>query len=188
MQLGLDVAALELYIAEGGVTGEHAFRRQVWWWSSERSPVLSGAVLKSSTYSLSCYPSRRCLTPLVVLLWSGTSNTHTYLGLLQRFSSVVMSKYKLEPCGLPAKDYTRSFWLSEPTALQNHRSGPELPDSADVIVIGSGISGTLMAYNLLEKQPNLRIVMVEAREVCGGATGRNGGQIKTDVSERCVPR
>ena len=94
----------------------------------------------------------------------------------------MMSKHKLEPCGLPAQNYLRSFWLSQPTALQHHRSTPGLPATVDLIIIGSGITGTLTAYNLLQRQPGMKILMLEAREVCGGATGRNGGQIKTDVS------
>jgi hypothetical protein len=94
-----------------------------------------------------------------------------------------MSKYHLKPCGLPASDYLRSFWLENPTVLADHRTTPQLPSDVDVIIVGSGISGTLMAYNLLQKDPGLKILMLEAREVCSGATGRNGGQIKTDVSD-----
>lgn len=36
----------------------------------------------------------------------------------------------------------------------------------------------MTAHNLLQMQPNARIVMVEAREICSGATGRNGGHTK----------
>ena len=93
-----------------------------------------------------------------------------------------MSKYHLQPCGLPVPNYLRSFWLENPTELADHRTTANLPSHADVIIIGSGISGTLLAYNLLQKQPGSKILMLEAREVCSGATGRNGGQIKTDVS------
>lgn len=91
----------------------------------------------------------------------------------------------LKPASLPSKNPLRSFWLSEPSELADHRTTGQLPKSADVVIIGSGIAGTLTAYNLLDKQPYLNIVMLEAREVCGGATGRNGGQIKTDPYIAC---
>ncbi|KAJ7038709.1 nucleotide-binding domain-containing protein [Mycena alexandri] len=57
-----------------------------------------------------------------------------------------------------------------------------LPADADVVIIGSGIAGAAIARTLLDsssggkKQP-LRIAMLEARDVCSGATGRNGGHI-----------
>lgn len=96
-----------------------------------------------------------------------------------------MSPINLQPSALPAKDPLRSFWLSEPSELADHRTTSQLPKEADVIIIGSGIAGSLTAYNLLNVNPKLNIVMLEAREVCGGATGRNGGQIKTDPYIAC---
>jgi glycine/D-amino acid oxidase-like deaminating enzyme len=36
----------------------------------------------------------------------------------------------------------------------------------------------MVAYNLLKTQPKARIMMLEAREICSGATGRNGGHTK----------
>lgn len=48
------------------------------------------------------------------------------------------------------------------------------------IIIGSGISGTMIAYFLLHTthSPSPRILMLEARDLCSGATGRNGGHTK----------
>jgi monoamine oxidase len=96
-----------------------------------------------------------------------------------------MSPTNLEPSALPSKDPLRSFWLSEPSELADHRTTGQLPKEADVIIVGSGIAGSLTAYNLLDVNPKLNMVMLEAREVCGGATGRNGGQIKTDPYIAC---
>lgn len=36
----------------------------------------------------------------------------------------------------------------------------------------------MIAYNLLKRFPKRRIMMLEAREICSGATGRNGGHTK----------
>ncbi|KAK0638440.1 Gamma-glutamylputrescine oxidoreductase [Lasiodiplodia hormozganensis] len=80
--------------------------------------------------------------------------------------------------GLPVPHPTKSFWLSSLHQLANHQS-PWPTHTVDVAIIGSGITGTNIARTLLQKQPNLRIVVLEARSLCSGATGRNGGHIKT---------
>ncbi|KAI1500791.1 FAD dependent oxidoreductase [Biscogniauxia marginata] len=78
--------------------------------------------------------------------------------------------------GLPVANPTKSYWHKEPSAqLLGHRTTSELPRSADVAIVGSGITGAFAAHFLREKRPDLNIVMVEAREACWGATGRNGG-------------
>src|SRR6185436_16945866 len=69
--------------------------------------------------------------------------------------------------------------------LANHRSTPDLPLHSDIVIIGSGYAGSACAYYLykyehLNKTP-LMITMLEARETCSGATGRNGGHLKPDV-------
>ncbi|RMZ78481.1 hypothetical protein DV737_g3878, partial [Chaetothyriales sp. CBS 132003] len=54
-----------------------------------------------------------------------------------------------------------------------------LPSSADVVIVGSGISGASIAYNLLVEEPETKIVLLEARQAASGASGRNGGHTKT---------
>jgi hypothetical protein len=76
---------------------------------------------------------------------------------------------------LPTPNSTKSFWHSEPsTVLLGHRTTPSLPTRADVVIIGSGISGASAAFHLREEYhcQNLNVVMLEAREACWGATGR----------------
>lgn len=94
-----------------------------------------------------------------------------------------------KPCSLPNPDSTDSFWHSEPAPLLiGHRSTRQLPNTADVVIIGSGMTGTSAAYHLFrstsesapsqaqsQKHPSPSVVMLEAREACWGATGRNGG-------------
>lgn len=69
----------------------------------------------------------------------------------------------------------------------------EIPEEADVVVIGSGITGAAAVKTLCElsgdgisgnggkKAP--RIVVLEARQLCSGATARNGGHIKCTPHE-----
>ncbi len=46
---------------------------------------------------------------------------------------------------------------------------------ADVCIVGGGYTGLWTAYRLTEIDPSLRVVVVEARHVGFGASGRNGG-------------
>jgi glycine/D-amino acid oxidase-like deaminating enzyme len=65
---------------------------------------------------------------------------------------------------------TASFWLDEPHAAvpEVHLDGPP-----DVAVVGGGITGCSCALALAEA--GLRVRLYEAREIAGGASGRNGG-------------
>ena len=76
-----------------------------------------------------------------------------------------------------------SFWLqgTRSSSLLGHRSSTELPETADVVIIGSGLSGAAIAYFLLTGQnPPKSVIIIEAREACTGATGRNGGHCRPD--------
>ncbi|KAJ7758602.1 DAO-domain-containing protein [Mycena metata] len=82
-----------------------------------------------------------------------------------------------------AKGMSLSYWLQGVRAspLLDHRTTKELPKAAEVVIIGSGMSGTLTAYELLTRSdPPKSIVILEARELCSGATGRNAGHCKPD--------
>ncbi|KAI1762380.1 FAD dependent oxidoreductase [Hypoxylon sp. FL1150] len=84
--------------------------------------------------------------------------------------------------GLPVDSPTKSYWHREPSEkLIGHRTTKELPRSADVVIVGSGITGSFAAHFLKEKRPDLSIVMLEAREACWGATGRNGGHCQPAI-------
>ncbi|RDA93581.1 hypothetical protein CP533_6168 [Ophiocordyceps camponoti-saundersi (nom. inval.)] len=81
---------------------------------------------------------------------------------------------------LPSVHSTRSLWHSEPSArLLGHRTTAELPAEADVVVVGSGITGAFAARELVKGGKG--VVMLEAREACWGATGRNGGHCQPGV-------
>jgi hypothetical protein len=78
---------------------------------------------------------------------------------------------------LPRENPTTSYWQDPPADIASLRSTEELPESADYVIIGSGISGACVAYNLLERNPDAKIVILEARGASSGATGRNGRTI-----------
>ncbi|KAF1846470.1 FAD dependent oxidoreductase-like protein [Cucurbitaria berberidis CBS 394.84] len=84
------------------------------------------------------------------------------------------------PVGPPVTDPLPSYWHNPKSPFANVIE-PETDTSTepyDFAIIGSGISGTMIAHFLLKSQPHARIVMLEAREICSGATGRNGGHTK----------
>ncbi|XWX01908.1 hypothetical protein V2A60_009938 [Cordyceps javanica] len=87
-----------------------------------------------------------------------------------------MTQIKLQEgqAELPTPESTHSYWHHSPSPeLLGHHTTDELPAEADVVVVGSGITGAFAARELVEGGRN--VLMLEAREACWGATGRNGG-------------
>ncbi len=80
--------------------------------------------------------------------------------------------------GLPLPNPTLSYWQDPPSRLSNHRTTPELPRTVDTLIIGSGITGTTLAYRILNQLSPPSVLVLEARTACSGATGRNGGHTK----------
>ncbi|KAL5518468.1 hypothetical protein ACEPAH_150 [Sanghuangporus vaninii] len=89
----------------------------------------------------------------------------------------LLQRIRTDP-GLPVPNPTRSFWHDVLSPIANHVPDA-LPVYVDVVIIGSGITGTSTARTLFrEGGDELSVLMLEAREACSGATGRNGGHIK----------
>ncbi|MCJ1475650.1 hypothetical protein MMC13_004313 [Lambiella insularis] len=82
------------------------------------------------------------------------------------------------PPGLPRPNPTVAYWQDPPSVLATHRTTPSLPTSVSVVVIGSGITGSSIAYNLVSQSSPPSVLLLEARAACSGATGRNGGHTK----------
>ncbi|KAF5674286.1 gamma-glutamylputrescine oxidoreductase [Fusarium circinatum] len=83
----------------------------------------------------------------------------------------------------PPPEGMSSFWRTKPGDLDNHKSTEELPTSADIVIIGAGYSAAAILTHILatassENRPS--ILVLEARQLCSGATGRNGGHLKPD--------
>ncbi|OQE20034.1 hypothetical protein PENSTE_c014G01731 [Penicillium steckii] len=79
---------------------------------------------------------------------------------------------------IPLSKYTSPYWHISPHQHANHQS-PWPSAIADVVIIGSGISGMTLARTLIRANAKLEVVLIDARQLCAGATGRNGGHIKT---------
>ena len=88
----------------------------------------------------------------------------------------VYEKGVIDP-GLPVANSTKPYWLTEPSPIAKIQS-PWL-DEVDVAIVGSGMTAASLCRTLYAKRPGIKIVVIEARDLCSGATGRNGGHIKT---------
>src|SRR5689334_10722590 len=76
---------------------------------------------------------------------------------------------------MPVPNSTTPFWRTELHELDSHRSTEALPEEADIVIIGAGFSGTALAHHIYDGNASPpSVVILEAREACSGATGRNG--------------
>ncbi|KAL1607577.1 hypothetical protein SLS59_002546 [Nothophoma quercina] len=96
---------------------------------------------------------------------------------------------------LPVPNPVTSYWQSVSHPLADLRSSPRLPEKCDIAVVGAGLAGVLSAYHILKatalveegrtagerKREGVNVVLLDARCLCSGATGRNGGHIKVQV-------
>lgn len=84
---------------------------------------------------------------------------------------------------LPVENPTPSFWHENLHELHDARSTPDLPPASDVVIIGAGYAGIATAYHLKkgECRNSLSVTLLEARGICSGATGRNGGHLRPDM-------
>lgn len=76
---------------------------------------------------------------------------------------------------LPRAEPTTSFWQIPPHPEVSDTQSADLPLKVDFAIIGSGVTGCSIAKHLLELAPSTSVTVLEARTLCSGATGRNGG-------------
>lgn len=124
----------------------------------------------------------------------------TVISILRDLSndwSKVAARMRAAP-GYPVAKPTLSQWQDDPPfpELVDIQTPGGPPPTADIVIIGSGISGVAIARTVLRelrrKEGDLtaagstttpRVVVLEARQLCSGATGRNGGHIKPSSHE-----
>ncbi|MFF3332917.1 NAD(P)/FAD-dependent oxidoreductase [Streptomyces sp. NPDC002888] len=71
------------------------------------------------------------------------------------------------------------YWLDTAPPLPD-RAGKDLPDEADVVVVGGGLTGLSTAYHTARK--GARVVLVEKDKVGSGASGRNGSMCTQGIT------
>ncbi|TGD75298.1 FAD-dependent oxidoreductase [Mangrovimicrobium sediminis] len=73
------------------------------------------------------------------------------------------------------EDLRQCLWFDTLAEQGNARTALEQDITADVAIVGAGYTGLWTAYHLLQLQPDLSVVILEAEHVGFGASGRNGG-------------
>ena len=78
-------------------------------------------------------------------------------------------------------DPNTSVWVS---TLPDYQPQPALQRAvtADLAIIGGGFTGVSTAYHFSRRYPNKRVVLLEARSLANGASGRSGGQMLNWIS------
>lgn len=82
---------------------------------------------------------------------------------------------------LPLLNPCLSFWQRTSRAFPflNANRNNAVPDGCKYVIIGSGISGGLTAFSLIEEGVSASdIVILEAREAASGASSRNAGHVR----------
>ncbi|KAL1848445.1 hypothetical protein Plec18170_008043 [Paecilomyces lecythidis] len=94
-------------------------------------------------------------------------------------AKVAHDKQAPSPASFPEPSHlSNSYWIREfPIDFEDQWVKAAAPEAVDVAIIGSGITGATVAYQLTESRPELQVALFEARGLCTGATGRNGGHI-----------
>jgi len=72
------------------------------------------------------------------------------------------------------------YWLDPPILTKNF-AGKPLPDKTDILVIGSGYTGTSAALRL--RQAGMRVVLIDREKLGTTASARNGGMTLTGLSQ-----
>ena len=81
---------------------------------------------------------------------------------------------------LPRPNPTEAFWQLPAHPTVSKAQSSQLPAQCDYAIIGSGATGCSVAKNLLDNLPTdsqATVTLLEARTLCSGATGRNGGHL-----------
>ncbi|KAL3452749.1 FAD dependent oxidoreductase-domain-containing protein [Aspergillus insuetus] len=79
---------------------------------------------------------------------------------------------------IPTVDH-RQPWLPNPGHRLHDTQSATLPEKVEYVIIGSGIAGCSVAWNLLTQDGfEHTVAILEARGLASGATGRSGGQVR----------
>ncbi|KAG5754617.1 hypothetical protein H9Q70_002723 [Fusarium xylarioides] len=83
--------------------------------------------------------------------------------------------------GLPVDRSPQSYWQHEAQKQQVPPQTEPLPSSCDVVIVGGGYAGIATAYHILKTaSPPPSVFLLETKDPCSGATGRNGEHLRPD--------
>jgi glycine/D-amino acid oxidase-like deaminating enzyme len=74
------------------------------------------------------------------------------------------------------------FWFAELGGLPAPRAPLPGPRTADVCIVGAGLTGLWTAYELRRADPALDVVVLDAEVAGFGASGRNGGWVSGELA------
>lgn len=99
----------------------------------------------------------------------------------------IVAQIEADP-GLPQSSSTISSWQVPFHPDVGRIQSEALPQLSDYVVIGSGVAGCGVVKSLLENSSPTQssVTVLEARGLCSGATGRNGGQLVKPYPSRFV--
>lgn len=100
-----------------------------------------------------------------------------FLKIAGTAAGAVVAAEVVTPLVLPEKlefDENNSLWAD----ARPQKNAPLAEDiEADVAIIGGGYTGLSSAYHIMKRFPEKTVVVLEARRVGQGASGRNGGML-----------
>jgi len=91
--------------------------------------------------------------------------------------NAILERTSISP-GIPIMNSSMPYWTFPNSPIAESGADSQLPSDADILIIGGGISGTAVAKTILENPSHnssnspIKLVMLEARDACSGATGR----------------
>lgn len=75
-----------------------------------------------------------------------------------------------------------SWWLEDATDPRSPRPALAADATVDVAIVGAGFTGLWTAYELVQRDPGLQVLVLEAAEVGHGASGRNGAWCSAGIA------
>ena len=100
------------------------------------------------------------------------------MAIAKRVPLIIREQIMSDP-QLPRPKPTTSLWQEPINRWVGSVESSLLPQKADFVVIGSGVAACGVVRSLLTNSGSGKasVALLEARGLCSGATGRNGGQL-----------
>ncbi len=102
-------------------------------------------------------------------------NQSQYQSLLAEFAG----KFKNSDLAIQIPQKQIPFWIEGEDDFKKYRSAPTLPTTADIVVIGAGLTGSSAAYHLIDAAKSGKtVVVLESVHPASQSSGKNGGNFQ----------